>query len=309
MTGSLPPETMSPLLESADAFFATTILEEREGTIRTVTRTWRKPPLSRWWAGNRHRYSVSEPPEERAFSLPAIPGSGCTVGQWTPSYATTPPQGRHWHSAVWTGAEMVIWGGSNGSTDLNTGGRYTPATDSWATTSTGTNVPDPRRFHVAFWTGTEMLVWGGVSGTATRAFPIVGGLYDPLLDASRPTSAVASPPGRSAFAAVWTGRKMLVWGGDGDDFLTLNTGGQYDPQTDTWAPTSATETVPTAVRGCSSIWTGAELILWGGNSFSSESLIPATGTTLSSTAGLFSRPRPTLLRLVAATLRSGPGAR
>ena len=57
---------------------------------------------------------------------------------------------------MWTGSEMIIWGGSQ----LNTGGRYNPSTDSWAATST-TNAPSARQDHTAVWTGSEMIIWGG----------------------------------------------------------------------------------------------------------------------------------------------------
>ena len=58
---------------------------------------------------------------------------------------------------LWTGSEMVIWGGFPYT---NTGGRYNPDTDSWTATST-TNAPEARLNHTALWTGNEMIVWGG----------------------------------------------------------------------------------------------------------------------------------------------------
>ena len=50
------------------------------------------------------------------------------------------------HTAVWTGSEMIVWGGSDFDltvTVFNTGGRYNPNTDSWTATST-TNAPAAR---------------------------------------------------------------------------------------------------------------------------------------------------------------------
>ena len=45
------------------------------------------------------------------------------------------------HTAVWTGSEMIVWGGlALGPWYLNTGARYNPSTDSW----TPTNVPMPQ---------------------------------------------------------------------------------------------------------------------------------------------------------------------
>src|SRR2546428_9225689 len=37
--------------------------------------------------------------------------------------------------SVWAGTQMIVWGGYGGS-DLNTGARYDPASDSWNLTST-----------------------------------------------------------------------------------------------------------------------------------------------------------------------------
>ena len=64
---------------------------------------------------------------------------------------------------MWTGSEMIVWGGYDGITHLNTGGRYNPGTDSWTATST-TNAPTGRFDHTAVWTGSEMIVWGGFDG-------------------------------------------------------------------------------------------------------------------------------------------------
>src|SRR2546422_1070361 len=50
-------------------------------------------------------------------------------------------------------------------------------------------------------------------------------------DTWTPTSTVGAPTGRSLHTAVWTGSRMVVWGGAND-----NTGGVYDPATDSWTP-------------------------------------------------------------------------
>src|SRR5437667_7734483 len=57
---------------------------------------------------------------------------------------------------------MNVWGRIN-DFDLNTGGRYTPATDSWTATSI-TNAPASRWDHTAVWSGSETIVWGGWDG-------------------------------------------------------------------------------------------------------------------------------------------------
>jgi hypothetical protein len=49
--------------------------------------------------------------------------------------------------------------------------------------------------------------------------------FGPALDIWKPTTTAGAPTGRALHTAVWTGTKMIVWGGtDGTNF---NTGGQY----------------------------------------------------------------------------------
>src|SRR5262249_55251776 len=97
----------------------------------------------------------------RPYQLPAIagPSGGCIDDTWTATSTTNAPTARSGNTAVWTGSEMIVWGGYNGSF-LRTGGRYNPSTDSWTATST-TNAPTSRDSHTAVWTGSEMIVWGG----------------------------------------------------------------------------------------------------------------------------------------------------
>jgi hypothetical protein len=40
-----------------------------------------------------------------------------------------PPSARLEHTAIWTGGEMIVWGGWDWSKYFNTGGRYNPVTD------------------------------------------------------------------------------------------------------------------------------------------------------------------------------------
>jgi len=47
---------------------------------------------------------------------------------------------------------MVVWGGSHTyDSNLNTGGRYDPVTDTWTATST-VGAPLARSYHTAVWT-------------------------------------------------------------------------------------------------------------------------------------------------------------
>jgi hypothetical protein len=147
---------------------------------------------------------------------------------WTTTSTTGAPSARVWPTAVWTGSRMIVWSGQNDYGDLlNTGGTYDPATDTWTTTST-TEAPSARWWPVAVWTRSKMIVWGGLyrSGSSVGALD-TGGIYDPATDTWMATSTTNAPSARDGPTAVWTGTKMIVWGGyDGSRYL-LNTGGVY----------------------------------------------------------------------------------
>jgi N-acetylneuraminic acid mutarotase len=194
-----------------------------------------------------------------SYTLPIISTgpNGCVDDTWTATSTTSAPAGRSTHTAVWTGSEMIVWGGWNGSTFFDTGARYNSSTDSWTPTSSA-NAPAGRYAHTAVWTGTEMIVWGG--GTGGGYFDS-GGRYNPSTDSWTATSIVGAPSARYVHTAVWTGSEMIVWGGYGDTFL--NTGGRYNPITDGWTPISATG-APTGRGFHTAVWTGSEMIVWGG---------------------------------------------
>ena len=55
---------------------------------------------------------------------------------------------------------------------------------------------------------------------------------------------------------------MIVWGGEFNGGY-LNTGGRYNPGTDSWMATSTTN-APAGRYGHTAVWTGSEMIVWGG---------------------------------------------
>ena len=55
---------------------------------------------------------------------------------------------------------------------------------------------------------------------------------------------------------------MIVWGGNGTGG-DLNTGGRYNPSTDSWVATTTTG-APDARVLHTAVWTGTEMIVWGG---------------------------------------------
>jgi hypothetical protein len=219
------------------------------------------------------------------YTLPVIarPSGVCTDDTWAPTTLINAPSARNDYAAVWTGTEMIVWGGFSGTTNLNTGGRYNPSTDSWTATST-TNAPSGRTSPSRVWTGTEMIVWGGNAGP----LPNTGGRYDPSTDTWTATSTTNAPSPRVGSTSAWTGSEMIVWGGF-NGFSFLNTGGRYDPDTDSWTATSTTNAP--SPRVSAAVWTGSEMIIWGGGGNTGGRYDPntdswtATSTTNAPTGG------------------------
>ena len=219
-----------------------------------------------WWAkvGPAQDTTIATPTYD--YRLPGL--AQTELGTWSPTFAL--PEGDLQISAVWTGAEMIIWGGTEvGASKFNSGSRYDPATDTWRTTS-GVNAPWPRKQHTAVWTGTEMIVWGGCGlGDEHDCQINSGGRYNPSTDTWASTSLAGAAAARLYHTAVWTGSVMIVWGGcrfvnDACSSTSLgNSGGRYNPASDTWQPTSNAG-APEARTGHTAVWSGTEMIVWGG---------------------------------------------
>ena len=113
---------------------------------------------------------------QASYALPkTFGGQDCNENTWTATAA--PPEARDSHTAVWTGSEMIVWGGRSTNSLLNSGGKYDPAIDTWTFTNTA-GAPSARANHTAVWTGTAMIVWGGLRcGFPSRVN--TGGKYNP----------------------------------------------------------------------------------------------------------------------------------
>jgi len=188
-----------------------------------------------------------------------------TTEAWTLTSAMGAPTGRVLHTAVWTGSEMIVWGGSNVSvTSLGDGARYSPVTDSWTPINT-VGAPAPRCKHTAIWTGAEMLIWGGWGQSQVFGD---GAAYDPKTDQWRTISMVGAPQPRLDHTAVWTGKEMIVWGGSTTTpDPVLGDGARYDPKSDTWSSISGAN-APTPRWQHTAVWTGSKMIVWGGKRIS-----------------------------------------
>jgi Sporulation and spore germination len=119
------------------------------------------------------------------------------------------PEPREGADAVWDGSELLVVGGD----DAPAGGfAYNPEANRWRLLAP----MDSGRAHAAaVWTGDRLLLWGGETGRpGSFVIPPHGLAYDPRADRWSPLPQ-APLRGRLDPAAVWTGRSLLVWGGQG----------------------------------------------------------------------------------------------
>ncbi|MDQ1504189.1 MAG: hypothetical protein QOD57_1916 [Actinomycetota bacterium] len=160
------------------------------------------------WGG----YDISKPPPYHSAADGAAYNP--TTNQWH-LLAASPLDGRFAHTAVWTGTEMIIWGGvsgeENGAPISHQGAAYTPATDTWRLLPDG---PIPaRQWPTAEWTGTQVLVSAGPDLAA----------YDPTTDR---WERLPSGPLPAAATAVWTGHELIA--------VSDTAVASYRPDTRTW---------------------------------------------------------------------------
>jgi hypothetical protein len=181
---------------------------------------------------------------------------------WSDISVTGAPSPRTRHSAVWTGSEMIVWGGHRyvgpGDQDClgevyDDGFRYEPVLDEW--TSIETSGLEPRGRHTAVWTGGEMIVFGGRDRAAPGGTTLDSGArYHPTSDSWVPTS--TAPIANHRHVAVWTGNEMAVWGGA--------PGLRYDPLADAWTSMSSVNAPVPGRLDPTAVWTGELMIVWGG---------------------------------------------
>ncbi len=78
------------------------------------------------------------------------------------------------------------------------------------------------------------------------------------------TTVTGAPAIRYDHTAVWTGSKMIVWGGGPTTASAYNSGGAYDLSADSWTATTTTS-APSIRKFHTAVWTGTKMIVWGGS--------------------------------------------
>lgn len=162
--------------------------------------------------------------------------------------AASPLAGRSTMAAVWTGSEMLIWGGDSPNGPLDDGAAYDPRRDEWQMLP---QAPlSPRNAPAAVWTGDEMLLWGGAPSGGE---PSDGAAYDPSTDRWRPIPDAPFPSaGRPV--GVWTGSEMIVLAG-----FNSPEAGTYDPKTNQWRKLPELPSRPQAPYPVA-VWAGDRIV-------------------------------------------------
>ena len=191
------------------------------------------------------------------------------TNRWTQPPAG-PLVGRHGVVGVWDGHGFVVAGGyheveetTENGTPVRLGPRilldaaaYDPSTRAWRSLAPMPRLPGVHHVwsRTAVWDGSEMLVVSAFGNLA----------YDPATDRWRLLPDMRFQ--RGGAGAVWTGTRMLVWGGATNEGEGAPPYGEaYDPAIDRWLsmpPSPLRHRYPAVV-----VWTGTQMIIWGGDMF------------------------------------------
>ena len=191
-----------------------------------------------------------------------------TLDSWTLLAGAGAPTARAGSAYAWTGSDFLIFGGVNATSVLGDGAKYNPATLTWSAIS-ATNAPAARKDALTAWSGRELLVFGGadVSDAPLRS----AALYNPLTDSWRSISDPGAERPTHAYGTVqWTGSHFLFFGGAegfSNESIHMSTPQAilYDPYAATWAASSSSAAqAPSSRAKPNSVWTGSQLLVWGG---------------------------------------------
>ncbi|MBN2381738.1 hypothetical protein JXQ70_02550 [bacterium] len=266
---ALRPGSWSRLTEDETCFTVMIIRAKGSDFVTLGKMVWLKTPFDEWLGTISAQLPKAIQEPDYPYSIPECAHADATRND---SWELMGLQERIVHSAVWTGTEMIVFGGYVAG---NTGARYDPLTHTWTPLSQN-NAPSARYRHTAVWTGSEMLVWGGADSNG-RSCLSTGGKFNPLTNSWSTITNKEAPTARAEHTAVWNGSTMLIWGGRNfqarDNFIS---GAQYNPVTNSWKNTSEFN-APTPRHSHSAVWTGSEMIVWGGFTTSSKGALLNTG--------------------------------
>lgn len=157
---AIPQNRLSKLEETPEAFVVFQVLSATPDTITTASATWRKVAFGTWWSAEREKLGTTVPGAIGTYERVPLSGGTCEDDTWREVFDENVPSGRAHATSIWTGTEMIVWGGAGYYSTSDIGGRYDPATDTWSEVSAGPGAASARGGHSMIWTGTEVILWG-----------------------------------------------------------------------------------------------------------------------------------------------------
>lgn len=159
---------------------------------------------------------------------------------------------------VWTGREAIGWGGGCCGDAWSNGGAYNPATDRYRALPRSPLAASQRP--LGAWTGRELVLL--VSGFDPDGQPYPARLaraaaYNPNTNSWRRVAPLPAPGLRLDGNAVWDGREVLVTGVG----ARATSAFAFNPTTNRWRRLAS---LPAPRAGATALWTGEQLVLWGG---------------------------------------------
>lgn len=194
------------------------------------------------------------------------------LDRWKPIPSQISIIGRIEHSFISIGNEVILWGGrTSDQKALNDGYRgFFDSTGIWHWQAlSGLNAPSPRFGQTSIWTGKEMIVFGGCGQAGIfncTQLLTDAHAYNPQTDSWRTLPTIDWEfQGRLNQGSVWTGRYMVIWGGNSKINQPLQDGVIFDSKYEEWIPIS--DLLPGTETGRYNhrlTWNGKSIFMFGG---------------------------------------------
>ncbi|HVY31133.1 MAG TPA: kelch repeat-containing protein [Polyangiaceae bacterium] len=191
--------------------------------------------------------------------------------KWSAASSFGQPSARLNPTAGWSGTELLVYGGAIGANNSQSTYSYDLASNSWTRVNDG---PSARAGAFGTWDGAYLLAWSGNG----NGFKSDGKLYEPVGDKWTNMGTSGEPSAR------WAPNRYTGWsfrikphlalfvGGSGNSFAT--DGGMYNSTTNGWTSISAWPSGASHIYGAA-VWTGTELVMWGGRTGTAAGLTSA----------------------------------
>lgn len=113
----IPLRRVSELQEDEERFYVMEVLRKGKDRLKVAVVEWRKVGFDAWWSRVGERFAPEVEAGVYTYNLPEIAAESSLLplsyapNTWSPTAVNYAPTVRYHHTAVWTGTEMIVWGG------------------------------------------------------------------------------------------------------------------------------------------------------------------------------------------------------